>query len=87
VISSVLTSDGFVKNRTLTLEGAISGTSQNSESGLNSFEKGSCLRVGVLTNPRSGGNKQGLSQIRSLLAKDPEVLHGEEFTPEGMSDA
>ena len=87
VISSALTSAGFVKNRTLTLEGTINAASQNSEPGLNSFEKGSCLRVGVLTNPRSGGNKQGLSEIRSLLAKHPDVLHREEFTPESISDA
>lgn len=87
MISSALTSDGFVKNRTLTLEGAINGTSQNSDPDLNRFEEGSCLRVGVLTNPRSGGNKKGISEIRSLLAKHPDVLHREEFTPEGMSDA
>lgn len=71
----------------MTLEGAINGTSQNSDPDLNRFEEGSCLRVGVLTNPRSGGNKKGLSEIRSLLEKHPDVLHREEFTPEGMSDA
>ena len=71
----------------MTLEGTINAASQNSEPGLNRFEEGSCLRVGVLTNPRSGGNKKGLSEIRSLLAKHPDVLHREEFTPEGISDA
>ena len=71
----------------LTLEGTINAALQNPETCLNRFEKGSCLRVGVLTNPRSGGNKKGLSQIRSLLAKHSDVLHREEFTPEGMSDA
>lgn len=71
----------------MTLEGAINGTSQNSDPDLNRFEEGSCLRVGVLTNPRSGGNKKGLREIRSLLEKHPDVLHREEFTSEGMSDA
>ena len=71
----------------MTLEGTINAASQNSEPGLNRFEEGSCLRVGVLTNPRSGGNKKGLSEIRSLLTKHPEVLHHEEFSPEGISEA
>jgi hypothetical protein len=87
VTNSALTSDGFAKNRTLILERTINVDLQNPEPDLNRFEKGSCLRVGVLTNPRSGGNKKGLSKIRSLLANHPEALHREEFTPKGMSDA
>jgi diacylglycerol kinase (ATP) len=57
------------------------------EGGLSSYEDGSRLQVGVLTNPRSGGNKKGLGDIRSLLAKWPDVLHREETTPAGMNEA
>jgi diacylglycerol kinase family enzyme len=42
--------------------------------------------VGVLTNPRSGGNKKGLGEIHSVLARWPDVLHREAFTPEGMHE-
>ena len=43
--------------------------------------------MGVLTNPRSGGNKKGLGGIYNILAQWPEVLHREAFTPEGMAEA
>ncbi|MDX2479026.1 MAG: diacylglycerol kinase family protein [Desulfuromusa sp.] len=48
---------------------------------------GRCLRVGVLTNPRSGGNKKGLKEIRNVLVSWPDVVHCEAFTPEGMTEA
>ncbi len=48
---------------------------------------GRCLKVGVLTNPRSGGNKKGLKDILDVLAKWPETLHLEAFTLEGMTEA
>ncbi len=64
------------------------------KNGLSGYEKSLCssedgrrLQVGVLTNPRSGGNKKGLSEIRSILAQWPDVLHHEEFTPAGMNEA
>ena len=46
---------------------------------------GGRLRVGVLTNPRSGGNKQGVGEIRSLLAGWPDVPHREASTPEDIT--
>ncbi len=48
---------------------------------------GHSLRVGVLSNPRSGGNKKGLGGIYKILAQWPEVLHREAFTLEGMTEA
>ncbi len=48
---------------------------------------GHSLQVGVLSNPRSGGNKKGLSGIYNVLARWPEVLHREAFTLEGMTEA
>lgn len=69
------------------MERTINADLQNPEPDLSRLKKGSCLRVGVLTNPRSGGNKKGLSKIRSILANHSDILHREEFTPEGMSDA
>ena len=45
------------------------------------------LQVGVLTNPRSGGNKQGVGEIRSILAEWTDVLHLEAFTPEDITEA
>ena len=43
--------------------------------------------MGVLSNPRSGGNKKGLGGIYKILAQWPEVLHREAFTLEGMTEA
>ncbi len=45
-----------------------------------------CLQVGVLTNPRSGGNKQGARALRHVLANWPDVVQGEAFTPDGVSE-
>ncbi len=83
------------------LEKTINGSQQSSEpgparhnydlggynDGQARYESGSCLPVGVLTNPRSGGNKKGLNEMRNLLAKWPKVLHREAFTPENMHEA
>lgn len=48
---------------------------------------GHSLRVGVLSNPHSGGNKKGLGGIYKILAQWPDVLHREAFTLEGMTEA
>lgn len=45
------------------------------------------LKVGVLTNPRSGGNKKGLGGVYNILAQWPEVLHREASTLEAMTEA
>jgi len=48
---------------------------------------GRCLRVGVLSNPRSGGNKKGIKEVRTVLAKWPDLVHLEASTPAGVSHA
>ena len=48
---------------------------------------GQCLKVGVLTNPRSGGNKKKGRAVARLLAKSPEVMHREAFEPDGICQA
>ena len=42
--------------------------------------------MGVLTNPRSGGNKKGLGKIYTILVQWPEVLHREASTLEEMTE-
>lgn len=54
---------------------------------LNDYSDGRCLRVGVLTNPRSGGNKKGYGAILAVLAKHPEVLQREAVDPPGVAQA
>ncbi len=71
----------------LPLEKTINGSLKSCKPGPDSYENGSCLHVGVLTNPRSGGNKNGFTEIHDLLAKWPDVLHREAFTPESMTEA
>ena len=39
------------------------------------------MTIGVLTNPKSGGNKKGIGNIRDFLAQHPRVLHAEAVTP------
>ena len=51
------------------------------------YAEGRCLRVGLLSNPRSGGNKKGGNGVRTVLAKWPDLMHREAFTPEGVSQA
>ncbi len=51
------------------------------------YSNGHCLKVGVLTNPRSGGNKKGGRGVHNVLGRWPDVLHREAFDPEGISRA
>ncbi len=51
------------------------------------YSNGHCLKVGVLTNPRSGGNKKGGRAVRKLLDGWPDAMHREAFDPEGISKA
>jgi len=37
--------------------------------------------IGMVTNPRSGGNRKGLGKIRTFLAENPQIHHGEAITP------
>jgi len=51
------------------------------------YGNGHCLKVGVVTNPRSGGNKNGGRGVHTLLNHWPDVMHREAFDPEGISAA
>ena len=42
---------------------------------------GKVPRVGLISNPLSGGNRKGLHVIRGLLARQPQVCHLEASTP------
>jgi len=48
---------------------------------------GKPLRVGLISNPLSGGNRRGLSEIRELLARQPEVCHLEASAPSAVGEA
>lgn len=37
--------------------------------------------MGVLSNPRSGGNKKGYGKVRDFLARNPGIHHAEAVTP------
>ncbi len=45
------------------------------------------LRVGVLNNPLSGGNRTGLREVRKILAAHPQVPHREVQTPADVASA
>jgi len=51
------------------------------------IDNGRSLRVGVLTNPRSGGNKKAGNGIREVLSCRPDVMHREAYTPDGVKGA
>jgi len=44
-------------------------------------------RVGVLSNPLSGGNRKGLRVVREILSGHPESCHREVQTPEDVASA
>ena len=56
-------------------------------SGADGYGHGRRLRVGVLSNPRSGGNRRGGQGVRKVLAAWPEVLQREACTPEEVAKA
>ncbi len=39
------------------------------------------MTIGMVTNPRSGGNRKGLGKIREFLAENSQIHHGEAVTP------
>ncbi len=71
----------------LILADMINSSEQNPDIDSANCVHGGCLKVGVLTNPRSGGNKKGFKDILDVLVKWPEVLHLEAFSPEDMTAA
>lgn len=50
------------------------------------YGDGRSLRVGVLSNPRSGGNKKRGRAVSRLLADCPDVMHREAAEPGGIAD-
>jgi diacylglycerol kinase (ATP) len=71
----------------LTLEETINSAPQNPETDINCFVNGRCLRVGVLTNPLSGGNKNGGRGVREVLSRWPNVIQREASTPQDIARA
>ena len=61
--------------------------SQTEDPVADSCDEDRSLRVGVLTNPLSGGNKKGGSAVSSLLANWPQVLHRQATDPESIREA
>ncbi len=51
------------------------------------LKPGKAPRVGLISNPLSGGNRKGLNVIRGLLARQPQVCHLEASTPLDMGGA
>ena len=51
------------------------------------FSAAEPLRVGVLNNPLSGGNRKGLGAVRKVLAANPQVSHREVLTPADVTSA
>lgn len=45
------------------------------------------MRLGILNNPRSGGNRNGLDGIYKIQKEFPQILHCEASTPEEISSA
>ena len=65
-------------------------TSPASKLGSNSspiLAAGERPRVGVLNNPRSGGNRKGLGAVRKVLAVYRQVCHREVLTPADVESA
>ena len=62
-------------------------TTRQERSGPKVFDAGYRLRVGVLSNPRSGGNKKGGPLVRAVLANWPETVHREAVNPQEVSAA
>jgi diacylglycerol kinase (ATP) len=62
--------------------------SPKSNNGLpGTLKPGESLRIGVISNPRSGGNRSGMHTIRAVLAGCPQAYHFEASTPLKMREA
>ncbi len=48
---------------------------------------GRVMRIGVLSNPLSGGNRKGIGAIRKVLSEHPEALQSEVETPQDVAAA
>jgi len=54
---------------------------------LKNLPQGQMLRIGMLSNPLSGGNRKGLEAIRKVLTGHPQVIHREVRTPADAASA
>lgn len=54
---------------------------------LRSWRPRKALRVGVVSNPLSGGNRRGLGAIRRIVGTDPQRIHLEADSPERVQHA
>jgi len=53
----------------------------------NFFRSGQTPRIGVVINPLSGGNRNGLEDVRSVIKDHPQVVHCDVQTPDDVQDA
>jgi diacylglycerol kinase family enzyme len=53
----------------------------------NFFSSGQTPRIGVLINSLSGGNRNGLEDVRSLIHDHPQVAHCDVQTPGDVVEA
>ncbi|MBW1850353.1 MAG: acylglycerol kinase family protein [Deltaproteobacteria bacterium] len=51
------------------------------------LKPGKTLRIGVISNPLSGGNRKGMHAIRAALAGSPQAYHFEASTPSEVGEA
>ena len=51
------------------------------------LKPGKTLRIGVISNPLSGGNRKGMHAIRAALAGSPQAYHFEASTPLEVGEA
>ena len=72
---------------TVNAEGVEPEVSKLARFSPNTMAAGETLRVGVLNNPLSGGNRKGLGQIKKVLAAHQQVLHREVQTPADVASA
>ena len=52
----------------------------------NFFRSGKAPHIGVVINPLSGGNRNGLEDVRSIINDHPQVVHCDVQTPEDVQD-
>jgi len=45
------------------------------------------ITIGMLTNPRSGGNRKGIGEVRRFLAQNPRIHYAEAVTPGDVQGA
>ena len=48
----------------------------------NASKSGQAPRIGVVINPLSGGNRNGLGDIRRIIDDHPQVVHCDVQTPQ-----